>query len=76
MGLNIYTPMADTLPCPNCGSQARRWLENRIDNQNIFMLGCSWCPLTLMDCAKSLAELVEIWNNLPRRAKEVEHGTK
>lgn len=68
--------MVALLPCPNCRAEAKRYNEGLEEEKCEFLPGstpkfdicCTECPLGLFaDDSITNEELVEMWNNLPRR---------
>ena len=51
-------------PCPYCGSTA---IKTWNDEDGVFLIDCSMCPVGVEDYTKSYEELKTVWNGLPRR---------
>jgi hypothetical protein len=67
--------IADILlkPCPYCGGIAKIWYGE--EDANTGTVSCNDCPLGVENWDMELFKLIEIWNALPPKKKEVKsHG--
>lgn len=64
------SPVLDLKTCPNCESEAE---YNPGNQYKLHKIECTSCPLNLDGEIHDYRELVDIWNNLPRRENNDEN---